>query len=142
MGGYVYYGKVFLELDGVYVYGDFVIGKLWGFCYDGECVIWKQELVDICLLIIIFVEDYGGELYIVDYGKFDDQMEGGMIYCLELDEVGEVNVDFLWTFSEIGFFLFMCGYKMVVGVIFYFINVEFWVDGVVVVCVVGILNCE
>jgi len=141
-GGYVYHGKVFPELDGAYVYGDFVTGKLWGLRYDGERVTWKQELVDTRLPIITFAEDHGGELYIVDYGKSDDQAEGGTIYRLESDEAGEANADFPRTLSETGLFSLIRGHKMAAGVIPYSINAEPWADGAVAARAVGIPNRE
>ena len=34
------------ELDGVYVYGDYSTGKIWGTRHDGKRVIWQGELAN------------------------------------------------------------------------------------------------
>ena len=71
-GGYVYRGKALPELDGVYVYGDFNTGRIWGVRLgtDGKAAE-SGELVDISkskpLNIAGFGEDTRGELYILAF---------------------------------------------------------------------------
>jgi glucose/arabinose dehydrogenase len=70
-GGYVYRGKALPELDGVYVYGDFETGRIWGLrAQDGKAVA-NAELVDLRqnprLNIAAFGEDPAGELYILAF---------------------------------------------------------------------------
>ncbi len=75
-GGCVYRGKKQPALDGVYLYGDFVTGNLWGLRWDG-----KQASAPKLLLtlpgkqIAIFGEDADGEVY---FSSFD-----GKIYHLK-----------------------------------------------------------
>ena len=45
-GGVVYYGDKLHNLQGVYIYGDYSTGRVWGLRHDGERVTWHQELVD------------------------------------------------------------------------------------------------
>jgi len=71
-GGYVYRGKRLPELDGVYVYGDFDTGRIWGLRErDGKAVEGPKELVDLGknpkLNIASFGEDARGELYILAF---------------------------------------------------------------------------
>ncbi len=68
-GGYVYRGKAIPELQGVYVYGDFGSGKIWGLTYNQTTrKVEKNELLlNTRLPIASFGEDANGELYVVGY---------------------------------------------------------------------------
>jgi glucose/arabinose dehydrogenase len=70
-GGYVYRGKALPELAGVYVYGDFDTGRIWGLRErDGKAVA-NAELIDRKrekkLAIAAFGEDPEGELYFLAF---------------------------------------------------------------------------
>ena len=65
-GGYVYRGAAFPELTGVYLYGDYCSGKIWGLARDGGG--WRSALLlDSGLNISSFGEDEAGEIYVVDF---------------------------------------------------------------------------
>lgn len=66
-GGYVYRGRAIPALRGVYLFGDFCSGTVWGLRRrDGG---WRMaELLRTGLGISSFGEDEDGELYVVDYG--------------------------------------------------------------------------
>lgn len=71
-GGYVYRGKKLPNLVGVYVYGDYDSGRIWGLRVGpGEEVIENAELIDISknpkINIAAFGEDQAGELYILGF---------------------------------------------------------------------------
>jgi glucose/arabinose dehydrogenase len=70
-GGYVYRGKKLPELVGVYVYGDFDSGRIWGLRYQDGKVAANGELVHVSprtkLSIASFGEDAQGELYILAF---------------------------------------------------------------------------
>ena len=74
-GGHVYRGKRFPKLTGIYFYGDFGTGRLWGLRYDGSKVTWSQTLQNTGLNISSFGEDATGELYLLDYSGKLFQLE-------------------------------------------------------------------
>lgn len=61
-GGYVYRGSRYPALDGIYFYGDYCSGKIWGLRQGGAPV----EMIDTDLSISSFGEDEAGEVYVVD----------------------------------------------------------------------------
>ena len=70
-GGYVYRGKKIPELVGIYVYGDYESGRIWGLRYEDKQLLADGELIDIRrnggLKIASFGEDAQGELYILSF---------------------------------------------------------------------------
>jgi glucose/arabinose dehydrogenase len=71
-GGYVYRGSSLPELQGVYVYGDFDTGRIWGLRVDeSDKLVENAEIVDLRhnpkLNIASFGEDAQGELYILAF---------------------------------------------------------------------------
>lgn len=66
-GGYVYRGRI-KELQGIYFYGDFCSGRIWGLRRVGTK--WETKLLaDTPYAISTFGEDEEGELYLADYGS-------------------------------------------------------------------------
>jgi len=66
-GGYVYRGTAEPALAGVYIYGDFVSGRIWGLRRSGETVE-NVLLAETGRSIASFAEDSEGELYLIDFG--------------------------------------------------------------------------
>jgi glucose/arabinose dehydrogenase len=70
-GGYVYRGKALPELVGVYVYGDFETGRIWGLREANGKAVANAELIDLRtnprLNIAAFGEDQQGELLILAF---------------------------------------------------------------------------
>ncbi len=75
-GGYVYRGKKFPSLIGVYFYGDFVSGRLWGLRYENGRLLAHRLLAETGLNIASFGEDEAGELDLVDYNGAIYRLEG------------------------------------------------------------------
>lgn len=68
-GGYVYRGSI-PSLRGVYLYGDFCSGRIWGLNRSGST--WENRLLlDSPFQISTFGEDEAGELYLADYAGGD-----------------------------------------------------------------------
>ncbi len=68
-GGHVYRGTAFERMLGMYFYGDYCQGRIWGLKYDQS---WHaQELLQAPALISTFGVDERGELYFADYSSGD-----------------------------------------------------------------------
>ncbi len=68
-GGYVYRGEAIPDLQGVYLYGDWCSGIVWG-AYRDEAGAWQTvELMGTFRHITSFGEDEAGELYLLDDGE-------------------------------------------------------------------------
>jgi glucose/arabinose dehydrogenase len=65
-GGYVYHGSAIPSLDGIYVFGDFCTGRIWGL-RKASCQWDTASLLDSGALITTFGEDESGELYVSSY---------------------------------------------------------------------------
>lgn len=65
-GGSVYRGKKIPQLQGHYVYGDYVTGKVWGLKYDkkSKAVTGNRLITSPKLPIMSFGEDANGEIYL------------------------------------------------------------------------------
>lgn len=66
-GGYVYRGALHPSLAGIYFYGDYGSGRIWG-ARVGTDGVETRELLDPGLQVVSFGEDANGELYVVDFG--------------------------------------------------------------------------
>jgi glucose/arabinose dehydrogenase len=75
-GGFVYRGQANPALNGLYIYGDFCSGRIWGLQQTAES--WQNGLLaNTNFMISTFGEDEQGELYVAD-------MTGGAIYQISL----------------------------------------------------------
>lgn len=78
-GGYVSFGDRLPELYGMYVYGDFPSGRVFGLRYTGEGPVEQEVLVDDAGFAIAgFGQDAAGEVYVLEYTSGD-----GGIHILE-----------------------------------------------------------
>lgn len=65
-GGFVYRGSAHPALLGIYLYGDFCSGRIWGLRRVGAT--WEnQVLLETSLRISTFGEDEAGNVYVADY---------------------------------------------------------------------------
>lgn len=63
----MYRGSGIPSMCGVYVYGDFGNGRIWGLRYNGKSVLEQHLLIESHRQISSFGEDEKYELYAVDY---------------------------------------------------------------------------
>jgi glucose/arabinose dehydrogenase/sugar lactone lactonase YvrE len=68
-GGQVYRGTRLPELDGHYLYADYVTGKIWALRYDGgkKRVVANRPIRDRALPILSFGEDERGDVYLMTF---------------------------------------------------------------------------
>ncbi|MFN8462262.1 MAG: hypothetical protein U0X93_10905 [Anaerolineales bacterium] len=68
-GGYVYRGSQSTAMTGIYFYGDYCSGEIWGLLQQSPGV-WDSDLItDTSFFISSFGEDEAGELYLTDYSR-------------------------------------------------------------------------
>ncbi|MCA1733491.1 MAG: PQQ-dependent sugar dehydrogenase [Acidobacteria bacterium] len=65
-GGYRYRGSASPPLDGIYVYGDFCSGRIWGARANPNGTWTTELLLDTTFSISSFGEDEQGEIYVAD----------------------------------------------------------------------------
>jgi uncharacterized repeat protein (TIGR03806 family) len=123
-GGYVYYGKKFPELNGVYFYGDYEYGQIWGVRYDGQRVTWHKELADTPLRIPSFGVSRDGDIYLMDHLS-------GELFELIPAPPAIANAKFPRKLSETGLFDSMKDHHPAPGVIPYSVNAPQWIDAAV-----------
>ncbi|MEO7415143.1 MAG: PQQ-dependent sugar dehydrogenase, partial [Opitutaceae bacterium] len=77
-GGFVYHGKNFPELEGKYLCGDYVLGKIWAIAPDGEKAVGNDRVLQIAKVpgAVSFARDAGtGDPLITSYSE-------GVVYRL------------------------------------------------------------
>jgi uncharacterized repeat protein (TIGR03806 family) len=122
-GGRVYRGRTLPELDGVYVYGDWSTGRVWGIRHDGQKATWHRELVDTPFNITGFGTDHAGELYIVD------QASGGFYRLERTSEADRPKKPFPTRLSETGLFASVASLTPIPAAIPFDVNAPQWADG-------------
>jgi uncharacterized repeat protein (TIGR03806 family) len=121
-GGVVYYGSELPDLHGVYVYGDYSTGKIWGVKVDAQGqVTWHQELVDTPFAIVGFAEGLNGELFVID--------QGTGVYKLEPRPAETPQPKFPTRLSETGLFISVKDHQVHPALIPYSVNAPLWSDG-------------
>lgn len=63
-GGYVYRGSTFPRMDGIYFFGDYQSGRIWGLQRDPDGNWVRREFLDTSHSISTFGEDEEGNLYL------------------------------------------------------------------------------
>lgn len=122
-GGIVYYGEQFPELRGMYLYGDYATGRIWGVKHNGTKIVEHQELASSRLQITNFAQNHQGELLLCDHAP-----KGGL-YTLERVPHENLANHFPKKLSESGLFDSVSEHRMKPGIVPYSINAPFWSDG-------------
>ena len=118
-GGYVYRGSQQTTLRGVYLYGDFVTGRIWGLVWNGAQVVHNDEVLSVPNPAT-FGEDEAGELYVA---SFD-----GKVYRIEELEPSPAPA-FPQLLSETGLFVDTAALEPTPGLVEYDVQTPLWSDG-------------
>lgn len=130
-GGVVYRGKMFPELAGAYVFGDFGTGRVWAAKHDGIRVEWARELVDTPFALTHITADHTGEIVLTDYGspRANKSAVGGTHRLVRAAERAQPAKPFPKRLSETGLFADAKSLVPAGGVLAYDINSPGWHDG-------------
>ena len=123
-GGLVYYGAKLPELNGVYLYGDYSTGRVWGMKHDGTAATFHRELASPRLQITAFGMSTRGELLVCDHRS---PGESGFYTLVPNNAVPPST--FPRKLSASGLFAHVPTHRMTPGVIPYSVNAPFWSDG-------------
>ena len=119
-GGFVYRGTKLERLYGIYIYGDYVVGTIWGLRYEGGEVTEQKVLAQSPVSISSFGQDEAGEVYVVGYN-------GNIYRFLEKEGIPPVyNIP--KTISESGLFSNIETFQLADGLIPYTVNSPLWSD--------------
>lgn len=91
-GGYVYRGTRYANLRGMYLFGDYATGRLWGLRRQGEQWV-NQLLIDLgrSFSISTFGEDEDGELLVANHSSGEIFRIRGVASAPQLSGAGIVN---------------------------------------------------
>jgi uncharacterized repeat protein (TIGR03806 family) len=122
-GGYVYRGSRLPGLVGVYVYGDYQSGKVWGLRHDGQKVSWQGALAETPLELVAFGEDNSGEIYLLDYERTRQ-----LHRLVPNPTATRAGGNFPRALSQTGLFASTKDHAPAPGVVPYSISAPFWSD--------------
>ncbi|MBN8626705.1 MAG: PQQ-dependent sugar dehydrogenase, partial [Planctomycetes bacterium] len=128
IGGPVYRGSQLKDLDGAFIYGDYITGTIWALHPERDgpqsngayrC----DTLVDTDHRIVAFTQTTAGTLYVLDYDLT------GQLYRLEPSGLEDTSATFPRKLSETGLFTSLQPLQTAPGVVPYEVVVPRWLDG-------------
>jgi putative heme-binding domain-containing protein len=131
-GGFVYRGEILSELQGAYIYGDFVNGKIWGLRSENGKLTWHAEIADTGLPIITFSQDANGEMLVVGFN--------GEIHRLIRNRQPDLSENFPRQLSQTGLFREVQSTDPAPGVVPYRLQAHAYEGGATSTYLVGIPN--
>lgn len=123
IGGPIYRGAKLPQLQGSFVYGDYITGTLWAIRPDQENSYSHETLCDTDQRIIAFTETRDGRLLVLDYDLT------GQIYELQPSGLKDTTATFPRKLSQTGLFADLKTMTPATGVVPYDVTVERWLDG-------------
>jgi len=123
IGGPVYRGSLLPQLEGQFIYGDYITGTIWSVGRDSSGSFVGRTLCDTDLRIIDFQVLTSGELLVLDY-----DLTGG-IYEIQPNRAPDLSVNFPRLLSRTGLFQSLNPLTPAPGVVEYEVTVPRWMDG-------------
>lgn len=120
-GGYVYRGSKFPELNGVYFYGDYEYGMIWGVRAKNGRATWNRVLANTPLRIASFGVSRDGDILLLDHPS-------GEVYRLVRSSQKAAQQPFPRRLSETGLFASTEAHQVAPGVLPYDVNTPQWLD--------------
>lgn len=133
IGGFVYRGRRFPELQGAYIYGDYETGKIWALWHDGTQITRQEEIADTPFAIVTFAQGEDGEIY---FAHFADP---STVHRLVRNPAAERRADFPRKLSETGLFADVASQAAARGVLSFAIRAPMWSDGATAQRFVGLV---
>ncbi len=120
-GGYVYRGSDIADLQGVYLFGDYVTGKVFALRQDGSGDYAIDLIAQGSLSLVSFAQDLRGEIYALDF-------HDGHIYQLAAN-TEQPDSDFPTRLSATGCVDMADPERLLPGMIPYSVQSPLWSDG-------------
>lgn len=123
IGGPVYRGQRLPDLNGSFLYGDYITGTIWSVRQEPDGTCSHSTLVDTVLRIVAFEQDADGRVYVLDYDLT------GQIYELQPSHAADRSASFPRRLSETGLFTSLSPLVAAPGVEPYEPLISRWLDG-------------
>jgi len=124
-GGIVCRDVPYADLEGEYVYGDHVTGRIWAVPHDDADAAEPRLLADTQLMITSFARGHAGDVLVTDFFIGN---AGGIYRLVPRPPQAEATA-FPRRLSETGLFVSVPRHELVSGVIPYAVNTPQWADG-------------
>ncbi len=122
-GGYVTQSPRLPDLDGAYLYGDYVTGRIWALWDDGDTVQRNEWIADTRMRVVSFGQAANGEVVFLNWPE--EQNLHRLVPNPNVDE----RVEFPTMLSQTGVFANVAGLEPNPGVYEFKINAPMWQDG-------------
>jgi len=122
-GGYVYRGSAIPQLNGAYLFGDYVDGRVWGIFKNAQTAKFETvKLGETGMNISSFAQDHLGEVYLLNYSE-------GAVHKIVADAGASTDTSFPQRLSETGCVESSAAQNFYEGLVPYDVQVGLWSDG-------------
>ena len=136
IGGVVYRGSRLPELNGTYIFGDYITGNIWSLRHNGSSATEWKRIAGLFDVSAFGIDPRNGDV-LVCKDKINDASGDG-IYRLEGNGAGQSQIPA--TLAETGLFADVRSLTPVAGFVPYTVNAPLWSDGAEKMRWFGLLN--